>query len=246
MSSSLPKKVTNIVWGQFSGRCAMCSKVLSETTSDGASATIGKIAHIVGENEGSARFSEELTLKQRNSPDNLMLLCGTDHDTVDNYHERYPVEALLKIKEEALARIATAYQEELLEISYAELEVTIKYLVDGNNTQYGGTFEIITPAEKIKKNELTSDVEGFLRMGLIQERQLEEYLNRNLDRTFASRLRNIVVAEYNKLKQEGLTGNEIFYEIMKFAAGNSTDFKKQAAGLSIIAYYFNVCDIFEK
>lgn len=246
MSSTLPKKVTNIVWGDFNGRCAMCSLVLSRTFDKGNSATIAKIAHIVGEKEGSARFSNSLTLEQRNSPPNLMLLCGTHHDMVDHYDSEYSVEDLHTIKNDFMAKIQTVFQENLLGVGFAELEVAIKYLVDGNQASYEGSLEIITPSEKIKKNELGANIEGLLRMGLVQENQLEDFLNRNPDTSFASRLRNIVVTEYKRLKQEGLSANEIFYKIMEFASSNSSDFKKQAAGLTVISYYFNVCDIFEK
>jgi hypothetical protein len=246
MSSTLSKKVTNIVWGQFNGRCAMCDKQLSHTDEDGTSATIAKIAHIVGENEGSARFSEDLTLEQRNSPDNLMLLCGTHHDEIDNYVSKYPVEELHKIRRSFLKRLSSIFQERLLGIGFAELDVTITYLIQGNTTRYAGDFKLISPTEKIAKNELSPDVEELLRMGLVRESQLEEYLNKSLDPTFSSRLRNIVVEKYNASKEANLSPDEIFYEMLSFASGNSNDFTKQAAALTIIAYYFNVCDIFEK
>ncbi|HRF28382.1 MAG TPA: HNH endonuclease signature motif containing protein [Candidatus Saccharibacteria bacterium] len=246
MSSSLTPKITNIVWGQFNGRCARCDILLSRTMDDGTSATIGKIAHIVGENEGSARFTTELSLSKRNSPDNLMLLCGTHHDEIDNYHSEYSVEDLHKIKNDFLKRLSSIFQENLLNIGFAELDVTISYLVQGTTTKYDGTLKLIPPAEKIAKNELSSDVEDLLRMGLVREDQLEDYLNKNLDSSFSSRLRNIIVEKYNSVKAAGLSPDEIFYEMLSFSSGGSNDFKRQAAGLTVIAYYFNVCDIFEK
>lgn len=246
MSSTLTKKVTNIVWGQFNGRCAMCDKQLSHVEQDGTSATIAKIAHIVGENEGSARFTTDLTLEQRNSPDNLMLLCGTHHDEIDNYRSQYPVKALHKIKRDFLNRLSSIFQERLLGIGFAELDVTITYLIKGSSTRYAGDFKLISPTEKIAKNELSSDVEELLRMGLVRENQLEDYLNKNLDSSFSSRLRNIIVEKYNVSKEANLSPDEIFYEMLNFASGGTNDFTKQAASLTIIAYYFNVCDIFEK
>lgn len=246
MSSSLSPKITNIVWGQFNARCAMCELVLARTLVDGESGTIGKIAHIVGENEGSARYTDALTLEQRNSPDNLMLLCGTHHDTVDNYESEYTVEGLHEIKNKFINKLAAVFQEQVLGVTFADLEVTINYLVGNSDTQYEGTLEVITPYEKIQKNSLSSDIENLLKMGLIRQNQLEEYLNKNLDSTFASRLRNLFVEEYNRLKGEDLSSDEIFYKILEFASGNNSEFPRQAAGLTIVSYYFNVCDIFEK
>jgi len=219
---------------------------LYEISEDGSSATIGKIAHIIGENFGSARYSDSITLEQRNSPENLMLLCGTHHDVIDNYDSRYSVEDLRLIKKEFLDKIASSFQEEVLKVNFADLEVTISYLIGNSHTQYEGSLEIITPLEKIKKNELGVGIENLLKMGLVQERQLEEYLNRNLDMTFASRLRNIFVSKYNTLKELNFTSEEIFYELLSFSSNGSQEIKCQAAGLSIVSYYFNVCDIFEK
>lgn len=246
MSSSLSSKITNMVWGLFNGRCAMCELVLARTLDDGESGTIGKIAHIVGENKGSARFSETLTLEQRNSPDNLMLLCGTHHDTVDNYESEYSVDDLHVTRKKFLDKLASVFEEQVLGVTFADLEVTITYLVGNSDVQYEGTLEIITPYEKIEKNSLSADVENLLKMGLIRQNQLEDYLNKNLDATFSARLRNLFVEEYNRLKGEEFSSDEIFYKLLEFASGNNSEFPRQAAGLTIVAYYFNVCDIFEK
>lgn len=246
MSSSLSAKITNIVWGLFNGRCAMCELVLARTLVDGESGTIGKIAHIVGENKGSARYTDTLTLEQRNSPDNLMLLCGTHHDTVDNYESEFSVDDLHVTRKKFLDKLASVFEEQVLGVTFADLEVTITYLVSNSDVQYEGTLEIITPYEKIEKNSLSADVENLLKMGLIRQTQLEDYLNKNLDATFSARLRNLFVEEYNRLKNEELSSDEIFYKLLEFASGNNSEFPRQAAGLTIVAYYFNVCDIFEK
>ncbi len=224
----------------------MCNLVLSKTLETGKAATIGKIAHIVGEKSGSARFEDELAMPLRNLPDNLMLLCGTHHDTVDNYDSEYSVAQLRKIKEDFLSKISTVFREELLGVDFAELQVTISYLIQGSPSQTEGSLELITPVEKIQKNELSPAVENFLRMGLVQERQLEDYLNKNVDTTFSSRLRNIIIGKYNELKEGGLQSDEIFYELLDFSSAYSSEFSQKAAGLTIVAYYFNVCDIFEK
>lgn len=224
----------------------MCDLVLARKLDNGVSGTIGKIAHIVGENEGSARYSDLLTLEQRNSPDNLMLLCGTHHDMVDNYESEYSVEDLHIIKKKFLDKLSSVFQEQVLGVTFADLEVAIAYLVSNNNTQYEGTLEVITPYEKIQKNSLSAEVENLLRMGLIRQNQLEEYLNKNLDSSFSARLRNIFVEKYNQLKTEDFNADEIFYMLLEFASGHNSEFSRQAAGLTIISYYFNVCDIFEK
>lgn len=61
---------------------------------------IGKTAHIHANNEGGSRWKEGLTPEERNSLDNLILLCPNHHDTVDGQPEEYPVELLRKWKKD--------------------------------------------------------------------------------------------------------------------------------------------------
>ncbi len=58
---------------------------------------LGKIAHIRGANEGSARYDPRMTDDQRRSFDNLILLCPTCHEKIDDGQLRddYPVKLLL-------------------------------------------------------------------------------------------------------------------------------------------------------
>lgn len=83
-------------------------------------------------------------------------------------------------------------------------------------------------------------------MGLINTETIEDYLNRNPDSTFATRLTNSIVKKYNELKSQKLDSCSIFTELMKFASNGNNDFKYQAAGLGILAYFFEKCEVFEK
>ena len=51
---------------------------------------IAKAAHIVGENEGSARFDPSVSLADRNKLDNLILMCPTHHEMIDADEEPGP------------------------------------------------------------------------------------------------------------------------------------------------------------
>lgn len=44
---------------------------------------IGEISHIEGEKLGSARYNSNMTDHQRNSFENLILLCPTHHTQID-------------------------------------------------------------------------------------------------------------------------------------------------------------------
>jgi hypothetical protein len=65
---------------------------------------VGQIAHIEGALPDSARFNKKMSNEQRRGYDNLLLLCGTHHITIDRDVETWTVATLkdLKRKHEAI------------------------------------------------------------------------------------------------------------------------------------------------
>lgn len=76
-------------------RCAFprCQVALTD-----ANGTKGKACHIKGENPTSARYDPAQTDDERRHYDNLILMCGTHHDVIDQDEESYTVARLLKLK----------------------------------------------------------------------------------------------------------------------------------------------------
>jgi hypothetical protein len=67
-----------------------------------------------------------------------------------------------------------------------------------------------------------------------------------IDDSFSTRLRSGFVNEYERLKKRGTTGDELFQEMLSFATSGRSDLKSHAAGLAILGYYFEACEVFEK
>lgn len=59
---------------------------------------IAQAAHIVGENDGSARFDPAISLDARNRIDNLILMCPTHHAAIDAEVETWSVDRLRELK----------------------------------------------------------------------------------------------------------------------------------------------------
>nr|GEY80048.1 hypothetical protein [Tanacetum cinerariifolium] len=75
------------IWTRAAGRCQLCNEWLLTSTKIGSYAyRRGEMAHIVGQSDDprSPRTDSPLTSAQRESPDNFMLLCQADHDTIDH------------------------------------------------------------------------------------------------------------------------------------------------------------------
>jgi len=92
------QKDIKILWGRAHNRCALCKTSLIMEAQNGSPYPIGKNAHIEGENPGSARYNPNLDYPEKNAYDNLILLCPTCHDKIDNYIYTFSVKRLYEIK----------------------------------------------------------------------------------------------------------------------------------------------------
>ena len=75
-SRNIPIKDRMILYSEAAGECSMegCDENLIFPIYEGKS-TLSNIAHIEALNEDGARFNPNLTVKERNSEDNLILVC---------------------------------------------------------------------------------------------------------------------------------------------------------------------------
>lgn len=94
------------LWVRSGGRCAICNKYLLDLTYN---VSIGEMAHIVGWSKAkkSPRGEAELALDDRNTVDNLILLCADHHKIVDTKEllEEFTLERLMQHKADHEQRI---------------------------------------------------------------------------------------------------------------------------------------------
>ena len=55
-----------------------------------------------------------------------------------------------------------------------------------------------------------------------------------------------MATKYNALKIEGMDSISIFDELWSYASGYNADFTYKSAGLGILSYFFEKCEVFEK
>jgi hypothetical protein len=233
-----------LLWGKSSGQCAICGVDLTKENKEKESFLIGEMAHIEGEKSGSARYNAKMTDDQRADYSNLILLCPNHHTEVDKNVNDYPVEKLKKIKRDHEKRVNKSLQQSMSLVTFAELEVILKYIGDIPFSENNKDYKVIPIQEKIKKNRLSEDINKLISIGMLQAKTVKDYLNRNPDVNFSSRLRLGFISKYNELKMDGLEGDVLFYELLAFSSGNSTSGKP--AGLAVLTYFFELCDVFEK
>jgi len=239
------KSTRKILWGKSGGKCAISKTDLVQKKADNQNYPVGIEAHIEGLNPNSARYNPNMSDDERNSYENLILVCPTCHTKIDNNTDTYTVKKLKKIKEEHEKWVEENLKSHMPNVSFAELEVITKYLTSATapKEEY---LTVIPPKEKIRKNNLSSEVENLITMGMLRVNEVKEYLNRNPDPNFSERLRTVFVEKYKTSKDEGLTEDALFYGLLEFASNGSQELKIQAAGLAVLTYFFEICEVFEK
>jgi hypothetical protein len=207
---------------------------------------LGVVAHIRGENPGSARYDSTMKPVERNSAQNLIVVCPTCHTKIDTQPNTYPAEVLYDIKAKHESWVSRNTIKEVINVGFPELQQIIQYLASTKSAS-PSPLTLITPREKIRKNNLSSTVENLIKMGMTQTRQVSDYLNAITDVEYGNRLKHIFISEYVKLRnQEGLFGDDLFNCLMSFAANGATNFVERAAGLAVLVYLFEKCEVFEK
>jgi hypothetical protein len=102
LSRHIPQDQQRLLWVRAGGRCELCNKYLLEDPSTIETLNLGELAHNVGhkQNSRSPRGEDPLPVERRNDAENLLLLCGDDHHSIDDKINRgvYTVEYLRERK----------------------------------------------------------------------------------------------------------------------------------------------------
>ncbi len=238
-----------ILWAKSGNRCAFpgCSQALvEEATALDGSQVVGEMAHIVAHSKDDGpRSDPEFPRDKIDLPENLILLCPTHHTIVDKQANSYTVADLRVWKRDREARTMEERAEQIMMVGAAEFEQIIGHL--GRQSVRPAT-EILLPTDpstKMAKNNLTSNVRGFLEMGMLRSRDVGHYVSHmaQIDRTFPERLRDTFRSKYDELKAADQDGDELFFGILDWARqGRGT---QEAAVYPVITYLFESCELFE-
>ena len=100
---SISSKSIKLLWSNAAGICSFtgCNEKLSvEEAAEVAPYTLGEMAHIKGNRFGSNRYDARQSIGERDSYNNLILLCPTHHTMIDKAENEaeYSVELLHRMK----------------------------------------------------------------------------------------------------------------------------------------------------
>ncbi|MDE0556630.1 MAG: HNH endonuclease [Candidatus Poribacteria bacterium] len=257
MSVSYPTKIRLAL--RSGNRCALpdCGQSLSPDSESGNPIRVGVAAHIAGEHGGgtreqrSARYDPKMTEKERNDYNNLIYICPTCHEKIDAIPQGemdYPVERLRKIKREHEQTVRDAIADAFVDVGFPELEEATQWITQVNPQQPDKDFSVIALEDKLNKNALRNGSRRIIIMGLSVSHEVRAFIESRaqMDQGFPERLKSGFLQEYYRLKQKGHTGDDLFVLMCQFAQQGFEDQVKKSAGLAVLVYLFETCEVFEK
>ena len=248
MARKYPIKDVKLLFGLAAGRCnnpgCRTECILDETELE-QTKVLGKIAHVFAHGEKGPRANPDLSDAQKDSYDNWILLCPSCHDKVDLQPDSHSAELLFDWKEQHESWVKERLAEVIPEITFVEMEVITKALLAQGETSFD--LQLTPPLEKMKKNNLTNQIQFQITMGLAKAGEVAQFINHVavLDHTFPDQLKSGFVNEYNRLLEQGYKGDSLYEALLLFASQGVSDFKTIATGMAVLSYLFQKCDVFE-
>jgi len=106
------------------------------------------------------------------------------------------------------------------------------------------------PPRKIQANALSHSVARLLKEGMTKSVLVSDFFANWHDPTFGERVASTFRSKYVSLRDDThprLTPNEVFYELQSWAGGAERgSAEHELAVVTVLAYYFERCDIFEE
>ena len=149
---NISQGTNNVLWGISGPKCAKCKTDIILEREGQDPRPIGERAHIAGLNPSSARYDSGMTNEERNSIENLILLCPTCHTIIDSDVKEYTVSKLKEIKMDHEDWVDEQLTSSLPLVTFAELEVVTKYIVSTPIHRSEENLTVVPPGEKIRKN----------------------------------------------------------------------------------------------
>jgi hypothetical protein len=253
---TVPRAQEKVVISRSGDKCAYpnCGLELTmdpQHPQDRPKAT-GKVAHIAAASPGGPRYDETMSPAERGSADNLIYLCGPHHDAIDAQLEYHTREFLLEAKRVHEQAVRRAVRSVMGDVTYEELEVVCKVIANAPALpQQLGIDRAVPLQQKISLNQLGPSSVERVTDGLSQAARIADFiafqssLSPSFGRSLVARFRS----DYYTAVADGLEADAVFDYLVERAFDNSGPRdtpQVRAAALSVIAYLFEICEIFER
>ena len=212
---------------------------------------VGKVAHIAAASPGGPRYDASMTDGQRGSADNLIYLCGSHHDVIDAQVNGHSRDFLINAKADHEQTVARAMRQAMGSVTYSQLRLVCQVVGTSTDTSLESIDLALPLQEKIALNNLSDAVSDRIKDGLSQAARVSSFISfqGQFDPGFGRALVVGLRADYYAALSEGLAPDQVFDYLVEVAcenAGPRDSPELRAAALAVIAYLFEICEIFER
>jgi hypothetical protein len=153
---------------------------------------------------------------------------------------------LFQMSEEDIAALLgpAPSQRDFLKVGFEDLKAVLQFI---SRQAVPSTPDLQrVPRDKVEINKLSEETEALISAGRHKSSLVGKFLKRYPDPEYGDQIVQAFEAKYHELRSDNLDPDSIFRELQIFAGGERTrEPKHQAAVLSVLAYLFDQCDIFE-
>ncbi|NKY54520.1 ABC-three component system protein [Nocardia vermiculata] len=230
--------------------CGLELTIDSQDVDDQPKAT-GKVAHIAAASPGGPRYDASMSTAQRGSAENLIYLCSPHHDAIDFQLSHHTTQFLLDAKNSHEEAVERAVRSALGEVTYQELEVVCAVISAAPaSPQELGVERALPLQEKINLNKLTAQSIQRITDGLSQAARVGSFIayQNSMVPSFGRKLVARFKSDYYAALADDLDPDATFDYLVQMAfdhAGPRNTPTVRAAALSVVAYLFEICEIFE-
>ena len=247
MAATYPTKI--LLAFRSGGVCAFpkCGKHLTYEAKGGQDTYVAEAAHIRGEKPNAARYDASMTDDERDCVHNLIFMCTDHHTIIDKVEADWPTDTLRELKAAHETQVRQTMEDAFADVEFPELERSISW-VTSQVPVANGSFDLVAPDEKIKKNAQTNGSRHIIAAGMMSRSTVAAYVEAEtqLDADFPERLKAGFLAEYYSLRAKGHQGDELFELMCSFAQRGLRNHADRTAGIAVLIYLFEICDVFEK
>jgi hypothetical protein len=132
-------------------------------------------------------------------------------------------------------------------ITFRELDMVTDGILS-MPVEFDESYTVVPVVIKMSKNELTGSAQSRLTSGVIQARMVGKFVENmvNVIPDFPEKLKAGFAREYHNLRATGLKGNALLDALHEFSCNRSLDYELRAAGLAVLYYLFEKCEVFER
>lgn len=135
----------------------------------------------------------------------------------------------------------------MAKITFRELDM-VTHGILRMPVEFDESYTVVPVITKMAKNELTGSAQSRLTSGVIQARMVGKFVENmvNVIPDFPEKLKAGFAIEYQNLRAAGLKGNALLDALHEFSCNHSPDYDLRAAGLAVLYYLFEKCEVFER